>query len=151
MVRISITSLMETVLIVTGISESMLSYLREKYSNARSFSDGDIYRTLRHYQKNNMKAEARKWLAKLSPSKRRDLKQLHEKAGPLSEAFDELLPIIGLWSSVQLGAMHRILTLRCTEVSIALYSSSTATNIFIIQGTDKLPYTHSRGMGKHPR
>ncbi|KAI9773394.1 MAG: hypothetical protein M1840_007609 [Geoglossum simile] len=126
-----------------GISESTLSYLREKYSNTRNFRDGDIYRTLRHYQKNNMKAGACKWLTKLSPSKRRDFKQLHEKAGPLGEAFDELLPIIGLWSSVQLGAMHRILTLRCTEELIEYLTHIRVVWGSILDNAELLPLVDS--------
>jgi hypothetical protein len=65
-----------------------------------------------------MEMDERKWLARWSPGKQRDFKQLQNKMGSLSQAFDKLLPIIGLWSSLELGAMHRILGLRCSEVNI---------------------------------
>jgi len=62
-------------------------------------------------------------MARLSESKRRDVVQLQKMAlksmvmGALSEAFDKLLSYIGLWSALQLGTFHRLLTLRCPEVS----------------------------------
>lgn len=95
----------------------------EEYSNSRNFSDGDIFRNLRYHQMNNNKQEAGKWMARLSESKRRDVIQLQKMAlqstamSALSDAFDRLLPYIGLWSALQLGTFHRLLTLRCPEVS----------------------------------
>jgi hypothetical protein len=97
-----------------------------------------------------MKTETSKWLARLSSGERRDLKQLQEKFNPLSQAFDRLLPIIGLWSSFQLGPLHRILTLKCPEVNTSsLITFATTTNILSTQGTDKLPYTHLHRMEWH--
>lgn len=61
-------------------------------------------------------------MARLSESKRRDVIQLQKMAlqsiemSSLCEAFDRLLPYIGLWSALQLGTFHRLLTLRCPEV-----------------------------------
>jgi len=61
-------------------------------------------------------------MARLSESKRRDINQLQrmrDKSAEmfkLNEAFDKLLPYIGLWSALQIGTFHRLLTLRCPEV-----------------------------------
>jgi hypothetical protein len=48
----------------------------------------------------------------------RDLKQLCDREPELCSAFDALLPYIGLWSSVELGALHRILPMHCPLVCI---------------------------------
>ncbi|KAF2229448.1 hypothetical protein EV356DRAFT_537224 [Viridothelium virens] len=89
--------------------------LREEYSNARAFCDGDIFRHLRHYQQIGDNARAGRWLARLSKSKTRDVKQLIDKDRPLCTAFDRLLPFTGLWASFRIGTLHRILTLRCED------------------------------------
>ncbi|KAI9676517.1 MAG: hypothetical protein M1817_000675 [Caeruleum heppii] len=90
------------------------SEIREEYSNALNFSDGDIYRNVRRHQRRSERAEEGKWLARLTESKRKDLRQLQTLSG-LSSAFDRLLPFVGLWSAMQLGKFHRILTLKCLE------------------------------------
>lgn len=60
-----------------------------------------------------------KWLARLSDSKLDDFKQLREKMGPVQRAFDNLLPITGLWGlKVKLGSLHRVLLIKCPEVTM---------------------------------
>ncbi len=94
-----------------------------EYSNSRNFCDGDIFRNLRFHQQRNNANGSGKWLARLSESKRRDVTQLQKMANKfpemtqLSVAFDQLLPDVGLWSALQLGTFHRLLTLKCPEVS----------------------------------
>ncbi|KAI9799076.1 MAG: hypothetical protein M1833_004270 [Piccolia ochrophora] len=105
-------------LYVADLPQGVESDLREEYSNARNFGDGDIFRNIRYHQMRNNAHGERKWRARLSESKRKDLKQFQKIATnkpALSQAFDALLPYVGLWSSLQLGTFHRILTLRCPE------------------------------------
>ena len=65
---------------------------------------------------------ADKWMARLSESKQRDINQLQRmrdrsaEMSNLNDAFDKLLPYIGLWSALQIGTFHQLLTLRCPEV-----------------------------------
>ena len=97
--------------------------IREKYFNFRNFSDDDIFQNLCHHQMHNNKQEASKWMARLSDSKQRDVIQLQKMAlqstamGALSETLNNLLSYIGLWSALQLGTFHWLLTLRCPEIS----------------------------------
>lgn len=60
--------------------------------------------------------ETGKWLARLSLGKQKDIQQLHKQYKDLSGALDCCLPIIGLWASLEIGTLHRILTMRCHEV-----------------------------------
>jgi Protein of unknown function (DUF3723) len=101
---------------VQDIPQEIFSAIQEEYSNSRRFCDGDIYRSLRHHQLSRNINEAGKWQARLSASKRKDVRQLHERYPHLAEAFDSLLPVVGLWAAVEIGALHRILPIRCPEV-----------------------------------
>ena len=70
------------------------------------------------------KAGAQKWLARLSKSKQADVIKLEKMAirtdamRKFKQALDSLLPFVGLWSTMEIGTLHRILSLRCPEVSI---------------------------------
>lgn len=96
----------------------------EETLNEQQYSDGDIFRKIRTYHKQGDKKAETKWWARLSRTKQKDLKQLLNKAS-LADAFDRLTDMPGMWCSFQLGALHRLLTLHCDEVSIP---AITATN-----------------------
>ena len=92
--------------------------IKEDYTNERPFCDGDIFRQLRFSQRQLNKADEGRWLARLSEGKRNDLRRFQgEQFRPVAEAFDELLHFVGLWPSLQIGTFHRILSLKCPEVS----------------------------------
>lgn len=101
--------------------------LRQEYSNAKNFYDGDIYRRLRYAALAGDLAAKGRWQSKLSATKARDVRLLEERAkkdpqtGHLQSSLDDLLPFAGLWPTVELGTFHRILSLRCPEVSTAAY------------------------------
>lgn len=103
------------------MSEPGRRAIREEYSNALNFSDGDIFRHLRHCSMNNELSGKVKWLSRLSESKRRDLKQLEkfaeedEEMRRFSESLDDLIPYTGLWAAMKIGTLHRLLPLRCPE------------------------------------
>jgi hypothetical protein len=100
----------------SALSDPNVLDLRTEYANGRGFRDGDIFRHLRHYQRNGDAAQAGRWLSRLSRSKQKDLKTLLGKHKNLLEALDSLLTFTGLWGSLQLGTFHRLLTLSCEEV-----------------------------------
>ena len=107
------------------LNPSVITALKEAYSNSRNFCDENIFRNLRYCQLRKDEAEAGKWMARLSQSKQADVAQLQNmaKKNPemtgLQDALDALLPFVGLWSPVPIGIFHRLLTLRCSEVTKA--------------------------------
>ena len=96
--------------------------IREEYSNNLNFCDGDIYRHIRHYNLTGQLSKERRWLARLSESKRRRVEQLQKLAAAegdpmrsFRDNLDRLVPFTGLWPALRLGTFHRLLTLRCPE------------------------------------
>ena len=89
--------------------------LKEEYSNSANFSDGEIFRHIHVNQKVRSIFGERKWWARLSKDKAKDLKRLLE-IEKLREAFDDLLNIPGLWATFHIGSMRRYLSLKCHEV-----------------------------------
>ncbi|KAF7594883.1 hypothetical protein BBP40_007917 [Aspergillus hancockii] len=91
--------------------------LREGDSSSREFSDGEIYRNVRHYQKQGDHRAAGEWLARWSESKCREFRQLHKAEKNIHHAFrdslDDLLPFPGLWPHWQMGT--HLLRMRCPE------------------------------------
>lgn len=102
---------------VIALPPAATAAIEEEYPNARNFCDGVIYRYLRQSQLARDRAQEGRWLARLSEGKRKDLQHLRDKLGPLNDALDSLLPMPGLWPTLQLGTLHRIVTLKCPEVT----------------------------------
>ncbi|KAL8742602.1 MAG: hypothetical protein Q9190_004942 [Brigantiaea leucoxantha] len=52
--------------------------------------------------------EEKRWLARLTECKRKDLKQLQRRAElrPVNNALDKLLPFNGFWPALQIGTFH---------------------------------------------
>ena len=98
------------------LSHAAVLSLRAEYSHERGFTDGEIYRHLRHFQLNQDVVQAAKWLSRLSDSKRKDLKTFFSNHDAVRIALDDLLPFTGLWSSFQIGTLKRISSLNCEEV-----------------------------------
>jgi len=103
---------------VVDIPSTAKAYLREQYLNCRNYSDGEIYRYIRLYQKSGDEQGERRWRSRLSPSKTKALKQLQNQChGSIASCLDELVQFPGLWNGFQLGSFPTILSLRCPEVS----------------------------------
>ena len=90
------------------------------------------------------KPRRRKWLARLSKSKRDDLIRLEKRAEEDSsmrefrDSLDALIPFTGLWPAMQLGTFHRLLTIHCPEVDIiSLHNISSV--LTIVLGNDAIP------------
>ena len=119
MVCQKIDSSLQRLTIFLALNDLVARDIRDEYANARNFCDGDIFQQIRQSQlSRNVQAESR-WLARLSEGKRKDLKQLQRRPElkPLAEALDNLLPFVGFWPSLQIGTFHRVLNLKCPEVS----------------------------------
>lgn len=61
----------------------------------------------------------KRWWARLSKDKRKELKQFlkHER---FTAAFDALLVIPALWIGLRIGMLHKLISMRCDEVSILI-------------------------------
>ena len=91
--------------------------LLESYGNEQSYTDGIIFRHIRRYHIDGDEVNENRWWARLTLTKRKDLRQLC-KNRLLIEAFDRLIPFPGLWTPIQLGTLHRLHGLRCPEVCL---------------------------------
>ena len=56
------------------------------------------------------------WWARLSATKRKDLRQLMRHSGFVG-AFSKLTRWPGMWVGLKLGTLHRLLTVKCDEVN----------------------------------
>ena len=104
--------------------------LRSESQNSKSFFDGDIYRHLRICQHIGDQRGKKKWLSRLSDVKRRDVLQLEKRAdkclrtNDFQQTLDSLIRYRGLWPALQIGTFHRLLSLRCPEVSCSATSNA---------------------------
>ncbi|KAJ8062052.1 hypothetical protein OCU04_009832 [Sclerotinia nivalis] len=78
------------------------------------YSDGEVYCNVRHSEKTNDEMEIAAWKGKLTNCKRISLDQLLKRED-LTELFDRLIPIPGLWIGLELGNIQKNLALRCDE------------------------------------
>ncbi|KAG9382793.1 repeatdomain containing protein [Pyrenophora tritici-repentis] len=86
----------------------------ESYSNELRPSDGEIFRKIRLYHRENDQEALKRWWSCLEKSKPKDLRQLFRRPS-LAAGFDALIDMPGLWAKLQLGALHRLLVLKCDE------------------------------------
>ncbi|PPJ60726.1 hypothetical protein CBER1_11370 [Cercospora berteroae] len=100
-----------------GRSETEHTTTVEEYANELCYNDGEIFRNIRLYNIAGDQEHENRWWARLTETKRKDLKQLL-KNGQYSRAFDTLLPWHGLWYPIKLGSLHRLLTMKCDEEMI---------------------------------
>ena len=60
-------------------------------------------------------------MARLTDHGRRSLRQLFDyEDGELTAAFDKLLDVPGLWSGMRISTLHKLLDMKCYEVSFLL-------------------------------
>ncbi|KAK4551392.1 hypothetical protein LTR86_011199 [Recurvomyces mirabilis] len=86
----------------------------EEYRNEQPHSDGEIFRKVCFYRRAGASDHERGWWERLSLSKAKDLRQLLAVEA-YAKAFEKLLEWPGLWDSVHLGSLHRLLPMRCEE------------------------------------
>ncbi|KAI9037211.1 uncharacterized protein KD926_000717 [Aspergillus affinis] len=94
--------------------------LREGDSSSREYSDGEIYRNIRYYQKQGDQKSASGWLARWSESKCNDFRQLYKPNNILyrtvRDKLDDLLPFAGLWPQWQMGT--HLVREHCVELTL---------------------------------
>lgn len=77
--------------------------------------DREIFRKILLNRRLHEELSENQWWAYIDNSKPKDLRQLL-KNRPLAAAFESLVDMPGLWAKLQLGALHRLLVLKCDEV-----------------------------------
>ncbi|KMU81600.1 hypothetical protein CISG_09213 [Coccidioides immitis RMSCC 3703] len=91
-----------------------LDALVDEYSNKQPPSDGEVYQKVRQYEYEANTCHKDCWITCLSENKAKCLQQLlhhdHIWAG-----FDSLLVIPELWSGMNIGSLHQVITLNCDE------------------------------------
>ena len=104
----------------TDISHDLRNTLIDEYANEKSPSDGEVYRKIRQYQHEHNAPFQKRWWSRLSDNKAKRLRQLMSPDNvDICASFDALLPIPGLWSGMAIGSLHRVLALKCDEVSLS--------------------------------
>ncbi|GBF63945.1 hypothetical protein TMEN_6613 [Trichophyton mentagrophytes] len=124
-----------------NIPSLAVSRMREDQANSQPFADGDIYRNIRQHLRYNRDEEAAKWLARLSPGKRKRVEQLRKNT-LLKNAFDRLLPFRGLWPAMQLGCLNRLLPLKCQEEFVHYLDRISNQLLYIFNGENSKFLNH---------
>lgn len=77
---------------------------------------------MRFSQQRHDAAEKNRWLARLSESERKNIKQLltRQNFRIFIHALDELFLYVGLWPVLQIGTFHKVINLKCPEVEFNL-------------------------------
>jgi hypothetical protein len=122
--------------------EPVLVRIIESYSNELRPSDGEIFRKIRLYHRENDQEALKRWWSCLEKSKPKDLRQLFRRPS-LAAGFDALIDMPGLWAKLQLGALHRLLVLKCDEVWIHL---DIRRSFLISIGNDALLRSYRKGV-----
>ncbi|CZT07754.1 uncharacterized protein RCO7_10310 [Rhynchosporium graminicola] len=100
-------------LYLSDLDTNLETCLIEEYSNEEKPSDGEIYRKIRQYKDNFIFRQ--RWQARLKKTRAKDMTTLLRNE-ELTEAFDSLLPIYGLWDGMKLTTIHKITPMRCPEL-----------------------------------
>lgn len=90
-------------------------FLSEQYSNEQQPHGGEVYRKILQNQGDEVLVQ--KWKSHLSKHGQRCFDQLtrHTK---LAAAFNALLVIPGLWGGFILTTLHKVMAMKCDEVSV---------------------------------
>ena len=104
---------------LTALSREVQTQMEEMFLNENAYSDGQILRKIRYYRQQGNTDEENKWWTRLTDSKTDNVKQLLKNEDLASIVYD-LLEIPGLWDTVQVGPLNRILPLQCDEVILTV-------------------------------
>lgn len=109
------------------LQEEFVRSLRERFPNDQRPPDGLIYERIRYYEGYldgpvNRIAANHWWAAleRVSGSKKGKYLRAFFKHPTLPQAFDALLPIAGIWEGMRIGVLHKLVAMRCDEVSYLL-------------------------------
>ncbi|KAK0247123.1 hypothetical protein LTR29_017846 [Friedmanniomyces endolithicus] len=100
-----------------ALPDILSANLVEQYKNELRFSDGDVFRSYRQAQMAENELNMRRWEARLSETKLRNLRQIENAHhGGIVRALDALLPLPGLWQDFHLGSWNRVLPMHIWQV-----------------------------------
>jgi Protein of unknown function (DUF3723). len=117
------------------LQDKFIRSLQERFPNDHTPADGLIYQRIRYYGQfiENLPSQtsgdhlwaviaSNHWwaiLEKAAGSKKGKYLRAFLKHPSLPQAFDELLPIPGIWEGMRIGLLHKLKWMRCDEVSAA--------------------------------
>jgi hypothetical protein len=90
-------------------------WLTEGFVNEEGPGDGELYYKIRMYNKEQRSSLEAKWTTWLKGNRAANLNGLTKHKG-MTEAFDALLDIPGLWQDMQLTKLHKLIGLYTHEV-----------------------------------
>jgi hypothetical protein len=90
-------------------------WLTEEFVNEERPTDGEMYCKIRQYHYQQRFGLKSKWMARLRGKRLANLKGLleHEE---MTQAFDALLDIPGLWGGMMLTTLHKLMAMHTHEV-----------------------------------
>ncbi|KXG52619.1 uncharacterized protein PGRI_095690 [Penicillium griseofulvum] len=104
------------------LQEEFVRSLQERFPNDQRPPDGLIYERIRYYEGYldgpvNRIAANHWWAAleRVPGSKKGKYLRAFLKHPTLPQAFDELLPIAGIWEGMRIGLLHKLVSMRCDE------------------------------------
>lgn len=111
----------------TALYEEFIRALSERYFPQYNHSDGEIFRSIRRYQKTQPELVS-SWVVRLTASKRISLNLLLDEANSrkktkrnpprhsgVLETLDKILVFPGLWEGLEFGNLHKHLALGCDD------------------------------------
>ncbi|EKV12001.1 hypothetical protein PDIG_47160 [Penicillium digitatum PHI26] len=140
------------------LSDDCRRRLRECDSRSHTFTDGEIFRNIRHYQQRDEIDAAKEWLARWSPTKCGEFNRIYEPKGKSQDEFrclgrrlDALLCFPALWTPWHMGT--HLPSLKCPEeLSDFLAEIRSAWQSFTCQNSQFLdPSTLAMLEGRCPR
>lgn len=118
------------------MQEKLVRALKERFPNDNRPPDGLIYERIRHYEGLpdgvSNRLAANNWWAALETvprSKKRKYLRLFLKHPTLPPKLDSLLIITGLWEDMRIGLLHKVVAMRCDEVSVFTPKLTSHTNL----------------------
>lgn len=102
--------------IILDVNKELRTCLIEEYSNEARPTDGEVYRKIRQYQFEKNVSFEKRWWTRLTPHCSKNLKQLL-RHNEFTAAFDALLEIPGLWVGMRISTIHKMMAMKCDEVS----------------------------------
>ena len=88
-----------------------------EYSDGDNLSDGEIYRNVRHCERERDLYSKGQWMTRLSRQGKKSLELLDKYEG-LKDAFDNLLDIPGLWEDMRLSTLYKLTSMKCNDVGL---------------------------------
>ncbi|KAJ5751347.1 hypothetical protein N7533_008375 [Penicillium manginii] len=99
------------------IGPRLRNALIDEYSYESAPTDGEIYRKIRQYETEGDAQFRQRWFSRLSRTNQTRLDQLDSRKNRcLRVAFDDLLPVTGLWrSGMRISLISRLVAAECRE------------------------------------